>query len=241
MNILFVVGNMTLTAGNTVLSNKLIAAGHTVTNRAASNADKTTTGFDAVILASDASSGDLTAYLTQAVPLMVTQHAVTDDAKMWTGGSFMSTNTAATTVTLAGTHEINTLSGLTSPFTAISPAGVTVRYLTDSNMLAGAVILGRWVQISTVAVAAWAIEAGVLLSDGVATAPARRLYMPPLSESAGSATADLLTWWEAGIRWLGGETTPVDPSVESDMYMWNATSGELEPVLFYTQEGGVLV
>lgn len=206
-NLLFVVGDLTLTAGNSVLKAALETAGHTVTTRDDNDANKSVTGYDAAILASDASSGNLTGYLTAAAPLVILAHGLTDDALMWTGGSSMTTRNPYTDFEmLAG--DIATAAGV-SPgvFTAFS-TGSEYRTLTTGNMLNSAVIFlrGSGHPGASSSVAGWYIPQGETLSDGVTTAPGLRMFTPPLSVSAQNATTTLLKVFVAAVELAAGVT-----------------------------------
>lgn len=245
-SILFVVGNLTLTAGNSALKTALETAGHTVTTRDDNDADKTVTGFDGAILASDTSSANLTGYVTAAAPLILLAHALTDDALMWTGGTAMTSRNPFTDLELLA-GDIATASGVSvGTFTAFS-AGSEYRTVNDANMIAGAVtfLRGSGHTGAATSVAAWYIPTGTTLSDGSTPAPGLRMFLPPLSTSAQNATTALLDVFVAAVELAltpDAVTPTVDVVTTTTIELDASGSTGTDPLTYdFTQQSGPAV
>lgn len=208
--ILFVVGNLTLTAGDQALFDALVArfGEGNVDTRAANNANKSADGYDAVVLASGTGSSNVLGYLTTDKGLAIMQHAAVDDALMFSGGSNM-TSRAGQTNLLALEHDLNDEAGVDGQFVAFAPAeSGGLRHVSDTNLAGGdAVVLLRGVDFpgASSSAAAFYYEAGSTLADGVSTAPGRRIFLPPLSEYAQYATPALLSVFTRYVAWAAGE------------------------------------
>lgn len=216
--------------------------------RAASNANKDTTGYDVVVLASDTSSSALLGYLESTAGLVILAHAVWDDAKMWTGGSFATTGSTQNLQVVTDTHPIIQDAGVAGTFQAYSVPG-NVRTVSTVNMGGGAVVLARWPDLpaGSSSVAVWAFEDGALLADGVTVAPGRRVAGPPLNEASDPAgswigTTALEDLFVSMVAWASGnEGSEPGPIIVSDLQVgvtpdgapvraryWNAATGAWE-------------
>jgi hypothetical protein len=217
-NVLFVVGNTTLNAGDTAVYNLLTGKGANVdVVSGPASATEQADGKALVVVSSTITSGDVGAkFRDVAVPVLQWEQANQDDYRM-------TLDAGTDRGTLAGQSQINIIND-THPLAAGLPAGIT-DVTTSAQTFSWGVPQGDVTIIATIATnRAWSClygyEGGAAMLDGF-VAPDRRVMVFLENATAGALTSTGARLVSAAIDWA-----------------LNLGQGAASPILFNPQKSG---
>ncbi len=198
--VLFVVGNTTLNAGDAAAKNRLEALGHTITTVSApSSQTSDANGKDLVVISSTSNSGDVnTKFRDTTVPLMTWESFLFDDMQMTgaTSGTDYGSQANQTQLTIADNNHF-IASGLTGNVTIANASSS----LTWGDPAATADIVANIVGNSNQAVL-FTYDSGDQMVG--MTAPARRVGFYFTDATASEATTTSWTLFTAAVAYALG-------------------------------------
>lgn len=207
-------GNADEQSASAVMSSTL---GHTVTQRAANDADKTTTGFDVLVISANVTVSQLasTAYLTTTTGAVIFLNSAwgTSYYKMIDAANGVSQTDLG--VFYIHDHPISTLAGLSPGDTSAGfTATATGRSVRTSQFPAGTEhsFVAQQNNSSDIDYLVFAYDTGDLLTDLTTTAHGRRVGFGANSNALALMDAESLDLLDASIRWASGE----DPAGGTD-------------------------
>jgi len=218
---LLVVGNATLVAGDTAVSNRLVTLGYTVTTKAApSSVTADANGKTIVVVSSTITSGDVgSKFVTSAVPVVHWEQALTDDF-FFNGNDATNHNVTGADQTqlniLATTHPL--AAGLSAGLHTVATAPTTLSW----GQPAGDAIKVATISGTNTDVAIFGYEAGATMltvTNGTTIttnkAAARRVFLFLQDPGLSVTTAEGNALFDAAINWAASSdvTRPGDAVV----------------------------
>jgi hypothetical protein len=209
---LLVVGNATLVAGDTAVSNRLVNLGYTVTTKAApSSVAADANGKTLIVISSTISSGDGAKFTNNPVPVVHWEQALEDNF-LATGDLATDHNTTTADQTqlniLATTHPL--AAGLSAGLHTVATSGTTFSW---GNPQGGAIKIAT-IAADTNQVAVYGYEAGATML-GTNKAPARQVFLFMQDPGLTPLSADGLALFDAAVTWAASKdvTRPGDAIV----------------------------